>query len=117
VDIHGVHDWAHQREIPMELLSGPHKAPDADWATSLSFRSSPISSIDTWKSPVLFIHADDDRNVPFSQSIDLINRLQKKKVPMETMVIVDDTHHWMKFSNALRVFQATADYLKAQLSK
>jgi dipeptidyl aminopeptidase/acylaminoacyl peptidase len=117
VDIHGVHDWAHQREIPMELLSGPHKAPDADWATSLSYRSSPISSIDTWKSPVLFIHADDDRNVPFSQSIDLINRLQKKKVPMETMVIVDDTHHWMKFSNAIKVFQATADYLKAQLSK
>ena len=117
VDIHGVHDWAHQREIPMELLSGPHKAPDADWATSLSYRSSPISSIDTWKSPVLFIHADDDRNVPFSQSIDLINRLQKKKVPMETMVIVDDTHHWMKFSNAIKVFQATADYLKAQLTK
>jgi len=117
VDIHGVHDWAHQREIPMDALSGPHKAPDADWATSLSYRSSPISSLDTWKSPVLFIHADDDRNVPFSQSIDLINRLQKKKVPMETLVIVDDTHHWMKFSNALRVFQATADYLKAQLMK
>jgi len=117
VDIHGVHDWAHQREIPMELLTGPHKAPDADWATSLSYRSSPISSIDTWKSPVLFIHADDDRNVPFSQSIDLINRLQKKKVSMETMVIVDDTHHWMKFSNAIKVFQATADYLKAQLTK
>ncbi len=117
VDIHGVHDWAQQREIPVDALIGPHKAPDADWATSLSFRSSPISSLDTWKSPVLFIHADDDRNVPFSQSIDLINRLQKKKVPMETMVIVDDTHHWMKFSNALRVFQATADYLKAQLMK
>ena len=117
VDIHGVHDWAHQRELPMDALAGPHKAPDADWATSLSYRSSPISSLDTWKSPVLFIHADDDRNVPFSQSIDLINRLQKKKVPMETLVIADDTHHWMKFSNALRVFQATADYLKAQLMK
>ncbi len=117
VDIHGVHDWAHQRELPMDALAGPHKAPDADWAMSLSYRSSPISSLDTWKSPVLFIHADDDRNVPFSQSIDLINRLQKKKVPMETLVIADDTHHWMKFSNALRVFQATADYLKAQLMK
>lgn len=117
VDIHGVHDWAHQREIPMELLLGPHKAPDADWATSLAYRSSPISSIDTWKSPVLLIHADDDRNVAFSQSIDLINRLQKKKVPMETMVIVDDTHHWMKFSNAIKVFQATADYFKAKLLK
>ncbi len=117
VDIHGVHDWAHQQEIPMELLSGPHKAPDADWATSLAYRSSPISSIDTWKSPVLVIHADDDRNVSFSQSVDLINRLQKKKVPMESMVIVDDTHHWMKYSNTLKVFQATADYFKAKLLK
>ena len=117
VDMHGVHDWANQKEISMDVLMGPHKAPDAEWATSLSYRSSPISSVDTWKSPVLFIHADDDRNVPFSQSIDLINRLQKKKVPVETMVIVDDTHHWMKFSNALKVFQATADYLKARLTK
>jgi hypothetical protein len=36
---------------------------------------------------------------------------------METLVIVDDTHHWMRFSNALKVFQATADYFKAKLLK
>jgi dipeptidyl aminopeptidase/acylaminoacyl peptidase len=94
-----------------------HKAPDADWAASLSYRSSPVSSVATWTSPALLIHADDDRNVPFSQSIDMVNRLLKKKVAIETMVIVDDTHHWMKFSNNLKVFNATANYLKAKLAK
>ena len=116
VDIHGVHDWANQikAEEPVDDL---HKAPDAEWAASLSYRASPISSVATWTSPALFIHADDDRNVPFSQSIDMVNRLLKKKVPIETMVIVDDTHHWMKFSNNLKVFNATANYLKAKLTK
>ncbi len=116
VDIHGVHDWANQikAEEPSDDL---HKAPDADWAANLSYRSSPVSAVATWTSPALFIHADDDRNVPFSQSIDMVNRLVKKKVPIETMVIVDDTHHWMKFSNTLKVFNATANYLKAKLAK
>jgi dipeptidyl aminopeptidase/acylaminoacyl peptidase len=117
VDIHGVHNWANQIKVSPELYAGPNKAPDADWAISLINRSSPISSVDTWKSPVLFIHADDDRNVSFSQSIDLINRLKKRKVATESLVIPDDTHHWMKFSNVLKVNQATADYLKAKLAK
>lgn len=116
VDIHGVHDWANQ--IKAESMTDEfHKAPDADWAASLSFRSSPVSSINTWTSPALIIHADDDRNVPFNQSVDLVNRLLKRKVQIETMVIVDDTHHWLKFSNTLKVFNATANYLKAKLLK
>jgi dienelactone hydrolase len=116
VDIHGVHDWANQMKAE-EPADDLHKAPDADWAASLSFRASPVSSVATWTSPALLIHADDDRNVPFSQSIDMVNRLLKKKVAIETMVIVDDTHHWMKFSNNLKVFNATANYLKAKLAK
>ena len=116
VDIHGVHDWANQMKAE-EPADDLHKAPDAEWAANLSFRSSPVSAVATWTSPALLIHADDDRNVPFSQSIDMVNRLLKKKVPIETMVIVDDTHHWMKFSNTLKVFNATANYLKAKLAK
>jgi dipeptidyl aminopeptidase/acylaminoacyl peptidase len=116
VDIHGVHDWANQLKAE-PLADEFHKAPDAEWAASLSFRSSPVSSLATWTSPVLIIHADDDRNVSFNQSVDLVNRLMKRKVPMETMVIVDDTHHWFRFSNTLKVFNATANYLKAKLLK
>lgn len=116
VDIHGVHDWANQLKV--ETWSDEfHKAPDAEWAASLSFRSSPVSSVNTWTSPALIIHADDDRNVSFNQSVDMVNRLLKRKVAIETMVIVDDTHHWFRFSNTLKVFNATANYLKAKLLK
>ena len=116
VDIHGVHDWANQLKSEISV-DGFHQAPDAEWAASLSFRSSPVSSVSTWTSPALIIHADDDRNVAFNQSVDLVNRLLKRKVAIETMVIVDDTHHWFKFSNTLKVFNATANYLKAKLLK
>ena len=116
VDIHGVHDWANQLKAE-PMADEFHRAPDAEWAASLSFRSSPVSSLATWNSPVFIIHADDDRNVPFNQSVDLVNRLMKRKVAVETMVIVDDTHHWLKFTNTLKVFNATANYLKAKLLK
>ena len=73
-----------------------------------------MSAINTWRSPVLIIQADDDRNVSFNQSIDLVNRLEKKGVRYETMAIVDDTHHWMKFANAVTVYAAAADYFVRQ---
>jgi len=66
---------------------------------------------------VLIIHADDDRNVRFNQSTDLVRRLEKKGVDMETLVIVDDTHHWMRHANAIKVYQATADYFMKKLQK
>ena len=52
-----------------------------------------------------------DRNVYFKQSTDLVQRLREKKVYMETMVIVDDTHHFMMFENQMKVNKGTADFL------
>lgn len=116
VDIHGVHDWTTNSRTPPPP-GGYEKIPDADSALQISFRASPVASVKNWTSPVLIIHADDDRNVPFIQSTDLVKRLEKKGVPMETLVIVDDTHHWMKHANAITVGQATADFLKKKLIK
>lgn len=116
VDIHGVHDWLVYNEKAL-FGEANKKAPDAEWAATLIAKSSPISYVNTWTSPVLFIHADDDRNVAFQQSIDLIKRLEKKKVKMETMVIVDDNHHWFKYENAVNVLEATAEFLKTHLMK
>ncbi len=109
VDIHGVHDFT------VNLLASNsndkyEKAPDLDKAMKTAWQSSPVASIATWTSPVLIIHADDDRNVRFNQSVDLIKRLAKKGVSYETIMLVDDTHHWMKHSNAELVYQAVADY-------
>ncbi|GAB3337367.1 hypothetical protein GCM10027299_48390 [Larkinella ripae] len=115
VDIHGVHNWTTTRSAAPASSAEP--IPDADLATKTAWESSPVSSVGTWTSPVLIIHGDDDRNVRFSQSTDLVRRLEAKGVPMETLVIPDDTHHWMRHSNALKVGQATADFFKQKLQK
>ena len=113
-DVHGVHDWTAQGR--MVLTSDRYeKAPDFDKAAELAFKSSPVASVSGWKSPVLFIHGDDDRNVRFNQSVDLIRRLEGMPVPMETMVVVDDTHHFMRHANQLRVDEAIAEFLERKL--
>ncbi len=115
VDIHGVHDWTGERARPLLVREKYERIPDADKALQVAWESSPISSVSMWKSPVLIIHGDDDRNVRFSQSTDLVRRLDKLNVPMETLVIVDDTHHFMLHKNSVKVNKATADFLERKL--
>jgi dipeptidyl aminopeptidase/acylaminoacyl peptidase len=116
VDIHGVHDFTAEGRGPARN-DRYEKAPDTELAKKVAWQSSPVAYVNTWKSPVLIIHADDDRNVPFNQSTDLVRRLEAQSVPFETMVIVDDTHHWMKHSNAVKLGNATANFLKRKLMK
>jgi dipeptidyl aminopeptidase/acylaminoacyl peptidase len=85
-------------------------APDVDRALDIAWRSSPISSVATWRSPVLLIHGDDDRNVRFSQTVDLVQRLGRTNVRFEEVVIPDDTHHFMRHANQVRVNQLTAEF-------
>ena len=86
VDFHGVHDWsAFKGEFPAD-------APDHDAAVKLAFQSSPNAAIATWKSPVLLIHGDDDRNVEFSQTVDLLQRLRAQKVHVEELIFPDEIH-------------------------
>jgi dipeptidyl aminopeptidase/acylaminoacyl peptidase len=117
VDIHGVHDFVTGRTQLSLPTDRYEKAPDLQEAIDVAWKSSPVAYVSSWTSPVLIIHADDDRNVRFNQSTDLVRRLGKKGVDMETMVIVDDTHHWMKHSNAVKVYQATADYFAKKFLK
>ncbi len=111
VDIHGVHNLSGRFEMP----DGYEKAPDYDEAVKTAWFSSPLADLDSWKSPVLIIHADDDRNVDFVQSTDLATKLEERGIPFEYLVIPDDTHHWMKFSNLQKVNQATVEFLERHL--
>ncbi|MNL32070.1 Prolyl oligopeptidase family protein [compost metagenome] len=110
VDIHGVNN-----RFSNYGNEGKEPAPDADLAAKAAIASSPVSYLNTWTSPTLLIHADDDRNVSFSQSVDLAKRFEDKKFDFELLSIPDDTHHWMKYSNAVKVSEATADFLKRKL--
>jgi len=109
VDIHGVHDRT------MSAPIGYEKPPDWEKAVEVSWKSSPVAYLSTWKSPVLLIHADDDRNVRFSQTVDLVQRLREHGVRYEEIVIPDDTHHFFRFANLSRVASATAAFLDREL--
>ena len=110
VDISGMHNL-----LPDLRNYGNEKPPDFDLAKKLTWESSPDAYLDTWTSPVLIISGDDDGNVPFSQSVDLIRRFQEKGFPFESFAVPDETHHWMKYSNMLKMDSATADFLERKL--
>jgi dipeptidyl aminopeptidase/acylaminoacyl peptidase len=112
VDFHGVHDWS---------VFLPHgdaaTAPDAKEAEKLAFESSPNASISTWKSPVLLIHGDDDRNVPFEQTVDLAQRLRDNHVQFEELIFPDDIHDFLLWKDWMRAYGATADFFGRTLKK
>jgi len=113
VDIHGVHDWT--TDSPRARRVGYEQAPDADRALEVAFRSSPVAYVSGWKSPVLLIHGDDDRNVRFGQTVDLVQRLESARVPYEELIIPDDTHHFMRHANSVKVDSAVAEFLSRKL--
>ena len=115
VDIHGVHERTANRTNNLVRANRYEQYPDGEKALQVAWVSSPVSSVPDWTSPVLIIHADDDRNVAFSQSTDLAQRLEKKGVDMETLVIVDDTHHFMLHQNQLTVNKAVLDFFNRKL--
>ncbi len=116
VDIHGVHDFTAEGRLAPKS-DRYETAPDEALFKKIAWTSSPAAWVKNWKSPVLIIHADDDRNVPFTQSTDLVKRLKQQGIPFETLVVPDDTHHWMKHSNSLKVGNATADFLVKKLMR
>jgi dipeptidyl aminopeptidase/acylaminoacyl peptidase len=124
VDIHGVHDFTTPSSgagaALAASLGGPRSEQPADreLAARVAWESSPVSWVATWTSPVLFIHGDDDRNVRFSQTTDLVQRLRRKNdVAMEELVIVDDTHHWMRFANGIQVYEAAAAFFDRTIGR
>jgi dipeptidyl aminopeptidase/acylaminoacyl peptidase len=115
VDFHGVHDWSVFLTERPYFGSVASRPPDADAAVKLAWESSPDASIDKWKSPVLLIQGDDDRNVPFSQTVDVVQRLRAQHVPFEQIVLPDEIHGFLMWKSWLRVYQATADFFDRTL--
>lgn len=110
VDIHGEHNFMNF------ITEGKgEQAPDLELAKQLAWQSSPVAYLDRWTSPVLIIHGDDDGNVDFHQSVDLVTRFEEKKIPYESLVIPDETHHWMKYSNMVKVDSSIVNFLEIKL--
>ena len=115
VDFHGVHDWSRLLdEFANGKADSRFEQGDRADATKVAWESSPDSSIDSWKSPVLLIQGDDDRNVPFQQTVDLAQRLRAHDVSFEELVIPNEIHGFLRHAAWLRADEATAEYLARQ---
>jgi len=111
VDMHGVHDW---NEGIRTFMPDYNRLDDPEFART-AFDSSPLASVDTWKSPVLLVHGDDDRNVSFLQSINLIAALRKRNVEVEQLVFPDEVHDFLRNESWIRAYKASTDFLNRKL--
>jgi dipeptidyl aminopeptidase/acylaminoacyl peptidase len=103
--------WAEEAEA-----TNAGVAPDIKEARELAFKSSPVASIANWRSPVLFVHGDDDRNVPFQQTTDLVEKLRTQKVVFEELIIPDEIHDLLRWSDWIRAYRATAKFFDRKLA-
>jgi len=112
VDFHGVHDWS---MFLSRWEDDANAAPDLKEAQKLAFSSSPDSSIDKWRSPVLLIHGDDDRNVPFNQTVDLVQRLKKQGVEYEEIIYPDEIHDLLLWKDWVNSYKAAGRFFDQKL--
>jgi len=78
---------------------------------NVAYKSSAISSIDRWTSPVLLVHGDDDRNVNFSQTVGLVQLLRARNIYHELIVFPDDVHETLLHSRWLYTFDRMEQFL------
>jgi len=113
VDLHGVHDW----NVVIRNFAPSYDPQAQQAAARRAFESSPMASIKDWRSPVLLIHGDDDRNVPFSESVDLAEALRKQGVEFEQLIFPDEVHSFLTHARWLEAYHAAADFFDRHLKK
>jgi len=113
VDFHGVHDWS----LYPGLIARPERYEQGDYdrAMKSAFESSPESALKGWRSPVLLIAGDDDRNVRFDQTVDLARRLRAQGTPFESLILPNEIHGFLRYDSWLRADEASIDFLNRTL--
>lgn len=92
-------------------LAGVHLYDNVLDTAAMSYRSSAVSAMSTWKSPVFLVHGDDDRNVDFAQTVGLVQLLRAHNVPYELLVIPDEPHESLLHSRWIDTWEQIGDFL------
>ena len=114
VGIHGVYDWSWPSPIKGHLSPSTYfgvDEKDRDQARA----SSPVGHVDTWRSPVLLIHGDEDMNVDVVETVDLAQRLRERGVDVRTLILPGEAHDFIRHSSWLKVWRATDAYFLEKL--
>jgi dipeptidyl aminopeptidase/acylaminoacyl peptidase len=110
VDYAGLYDWS-------TFLPSIGVPIEGEEANRRAVESSPIATIDKWRSPVLVVQADDDRNVPSQQATELIEGLRAHNIAHDEIIIPNEIHDLARYASWIMVFDATDRYFGEHLEK
>ncbi|MGC2160357.1 MAG: prolyl oligopeptidase family serine peptidase [Silvibacterium sp.] len=112
VDMSGVHDW--NVDNPGNFaISDTDADPNARWR--LAWKSSPLASTKTWRSPVLLIQGDADPDVPFLQTVQLAAALRQQKVEFQELIFPDEAHNFLLYRDWFAAYTASAKFFDQHL--
>lgn len=114
VGIHGVYDWSWPSPIKGHLSPSTYfgvDEKDRDQARA----SSPMGHLDSWRSPVLLIHGDEDMNVDVVETVDLAQRLRERGVEVRALILPGEAHDFIRHADWQKVWRATDAYLLEKL--
>jgi dipeptidyl aminopeptidase/acylaminoacyl peptidase len=111
-DMAGVHNWA-------TIIDADYGHPVGTPAErKIAYDASPVASLAKWTSPVFLAQGDDDRNVPFSQGVDLAARLRAKGVEVQMAVFPNETHEMtLTYRDSTRMFGGGLGFLLSHLGE
>ncbi len=120
VDLHGVHNWSLELDLwkPTDdpaTLNSPDPARSQAAIARRAFAASPMADAARWRSPVLLIQGDDDRNVLFSQTVRLAAMLRAQGVAVEEKVFPDEVHDFLLHRHWIEAYELAADFLQRHL--
>ncbi|MEP9359718.1 prolyl oligopeptidase family serine peptidase [Sphingomonas sp. KR3-1] len=107
-DFHGVHTL-------LKPLEGSLSPDQQLAARQKQWESSPMGSIDSWRSPVLLVHGDDDKNVDFNQSLLLARALSARRIPFEELVFPNERHEFLRTADWLAAYRRTTAFFDEKL--
>jgi dipeptidyl aminopeptidase/acylaminoacyl peptidase len=106
-----VHDWV----LELGNWDANYNPNDDQAAARLAWQSSPMAYVKTWRSPVLLIQGDDDRNVQFSNTVRLATALRAQGTPFEEHVFPDEIHGFLLERDWLTAYRLGVDFFDRHL--
>ena len=112
VDFHGVHEWVLEDD-DAKWLRGNYAERDA--ISAKAHTSSPMADVAKWRSPVLFIHGDDDPEVSYAETPALADALRARGVPVEEIIFPDEVHDFLLHRDWLASYEAATKFFERVL--
>jgi dipeptidyl aminopeptidase/acylaminoacyl peptidase len=74
-----------------------------------------VCCVENLRAPLLLIHGDDDRNVNFSETVNLVQLLRRHQKAFELLVFPDEVHDFLRHNNWLAAYRAAAEFFDRTL--